>query len=254
MDSIECRLCGGRTVYKYEKRILGDITAKYYSCPGCGYFQTETPHWIERAYRSAINDEDDGLLGRNLFFSDFILCAFWSKRETTFLDFAGGYGVLVRMMRDFGFWFYWHDPFCQNLFAKKFERDPRKKVRVVTAFEVLEHAPFPKRLFDDLLNTGAKDILISTTLFEGEYPDPDWWYLAPSHGQHIGFFNRDSIYYLAQTYGMNFVTFRGLHWFSKEPIPWVRFYLCAILAYFHLPRAAFQARKLLFRLVRRNAH
>ncbi len=40
-----------------------------------------------------------------------------------FLDYAGGYGVFTRLMRDIGFDFYWHDPYTQNLFANGFEKD-----------------------------------------------------------------------------------------------------------------------------------
>lgn len=247
MESIECRLCGGKADHKFDKEILGDTTAKYYSCRECRYFQTEEPHWLERAYQNPINDEDEGLLARNLFFSDFILCAFWFQRKAPFLDFAGGYGVLVRLMRDFGFEFFWHDPFCRNVFAKGFERDADKKVSVVTAFEVLEHAHFPNRIFSDLLNTGAEDILISTVLFKGDYPQPDWWYLGPSHGQHIGFFNRSSIRHLAAIHGMHVASFRGLHWFSGKPVSRVRLLLCGLLASFHIPRVVFQIRRHLIR-------
>jgi hypothetical protein len=40
------------------------------------------------------------------------------KKNGTFVDIGGGYGLLTRLMRDRGFDFYWKDPHCENIFAK----------------------------------------------------------------------------------------------------------------------------------------
>jgi len=35
-----------------------------------------------------------------------------------FLDYAAGYGLFVRLMRDAGYNFRWSDLYCQNLFVR----------------------------------------------------------------------------------------------------------------------------------------
>jgi hypothetical protein len=38
-----------------------------------------------------------------------------------FIDYGGGYGLFVRLMRDAGFDYYWFDKFCDNVLSKGFE-------------------------------------------------------------------------------------------------------------------------------------
>jgi hypothetical protein len=57
---------------------------------------------------------DTGIMQRNLYLSKitaFILLLFFDCRKK-FLDYAGGYGVFVRLMRDYGFDFYWYDKYA----------------------------------------------------------------------------------------------------------------------------------------------
>ena len=52
-----------------------------------------------------------------------LIIPFFIKEPQTkkFLDYGGGYGILVRLMRDVGYDFYWFDKYSQNIFAKGFE-------------------------------------------------------------------------------------------------------------------------------------
>ena len=57
------------------------------------------------AYEAAIGITDTGILKRNHLFarrSSAVIASFYNSNKK-FLDFAGGYGIFVRMMRDFGF-------------------------------------------------------------------------------------------------------------------------------------------------------
>ena len=45
------------------------------------------------------------------------------KSNGSIVDYGGGYGLLVRLMRNSGFDFYRYDPYCANFFAKGFEVD-----------------------------------------------------------------------------------------------------------------------------------
>jgi len=115
-----------------------------------------------------------------------------------YLDFAGGYGVLTRLMRDRGFDFYWQDPYCKNVFARGFEWENIKGETSsggVTAFEVLEHVPDPLGFVRSALEQArTSNLIFSTLLYEGEPPAPEkWWYYALETGQHISFFRRDTL-------------------------------------------------------------
>lgn len=168
----------------------------------CAYVQTEYPHWLDQAYTSAINDSDTGIVSRNRSNSQIVLSTMLTLGclNAVMIDSAGGYGILVRMMRDHGVDAYWSDPYCQNLVAKGFEhRD--QKAALVTAFESFEHYVNPLQEFDKLLAL-APNVLISTELISEPAPQQkDWWYYGREHGQHIGFFRLKTLQWLAHSRG-----------------------------------------------------
>ncbi len=125
-------------------KILNKYYAKYYYCDHCGFLQTEEPYWLNEAYARPINISDTSYMQRNIYLSKTlttILSVFFNLNNTKFIDYAGGYGIFVRLMPCIGFDFYWHDKYGQNLFAKGFERDfsNKEKVEVVISFENFEH-------------------------------------------------------------------------------------------------------------------
>lgn len=85
---------------------------------------------------------------------------------TRFLDYAGGYGTLVRLMRGRGFDFYWSDPYAKNLHARGFEHVPGSRYDLLTASEVLEHLPNPLEDIACMLDL-ADNVLVTTELFAG---------------------------------------------------------------------------------------
>ena len=61
---------------------------------------------------------------------------FGLSEQEQVLDWGGGDGLLVRLLRDAGLDAYHHDRYADNLYAAGFEGDPTKRYSMVTAFEV----------------------------------------------------------------------------------------------------------------------
>jgi len=119
-----------------------------------------------------------------------ILLALFFNKNGKFLDFAGGYGVFVRLMRDIGFDFVLYDKYTQNLFAKGFEYNPSHKIEAITTFESFEHFAKPMDEIESMLKI-SKNIIFSTELLPDPIPKPeDWWYYGLEHGQHISFYSK----------------------------------------------------------------
>ncbi|CAM8366415.1 Methyltransferase domain containing protein [Candidatus Methylopumilus universalis] len=122
------------------------------------------------------------------------------KLDGILVDYAGGHGILVRLLRDFGVNALWSDPYCKNLLAQGFEYSD-EKADLVTAFEAFEHFIHPAEELDRLL-TIAPNVLFSTELISDPAPKQDeWWYYGREHGQHIGFFRVRTLKKLARERG-----------------------------------------------------
>ena len=163
-----------------------------------------------------------GLLQRNYEISKSLLI-FYSLQKLTHLrhlDFGGGYGVLVRLMRDLGLDFYWKDPYCENLFAKHFEHlDSTKKYSSIAFFEVLEHVPDPLVFFKELFTNFKFEYLIFTTeLHQGKPPPISWRYYSFHTGQHISFFSAKTLGHIAQEFGYVVTSYKNTHIISKFKI------------------------------------
>jgi hypothetical protein len=225
---IPCRLCGGAAVPLFEKTILRRRRAVYSQCGACGLTQTEEPTWLPEAYASPISEADTGVLARNLGARRLVatFLHLMGVHDETGLDYAGGYGLFVRLMRDAGFSFYWSDPFAANLFARGFEWNPdRGGPRVVTAFEVMEHWVRPLVEFRALAALGADWIVTSTELHPGARPSPDWHYLVPESGQHVAFYRADTLARLGREAGYPHVLAGPFYQvFARRPVPAARWH------------------------------
>src|SRR6185312_6383740 len=199
-----CRLCGEEALPFGSARVLASLGVDYYRCRACGFVQTEEPYWLERAYEQPIAKIDVGIISRNIALgatASAVISALFDSGGR-FLDWGGGYGILVRLMRDRGFDFYWRDPFCENLFAHGFEWAEGGRAELVTAFEVLEHLPHP---VEDVAAMAAvsDNLLVSTLVLPDPAPAPgDWWYYALESGQHVSLYSRRSLRVLAGRLGM----------------------------------------------------
>lgn len=213
-------------------QLLGVHDIQFWRCASCGFVCTQEPFWLEEAYSSAITGSDVGLVQRNFHLAKIarvVLSAFFNP-SGRFLDFAGGYGLLVRMMRDSGFDFTWHDPYCTNLFATAFtaDLDNHRHYELITAFEVFEHLADPVTGLDNLLKH-SKNVLFTTDLLPETAPQPqDWWYYGLEHGQHVSFYTRRSLEKLAENRGLNFYSNGAtVHLFTEKKISALLFFLLA---------------------------
>ncbi len=205
-----CKICAALTNPFANAQMLDKYEIQYFQCPNCGFIQTEEPFWLDEAYAEAITNSDIGLIGRNVSFATItqaIITAFFDRRAR-FLDYGGGYGLFVRLMRDQGFDFYRYDKFCANLFAKGFDADiaSPQQYELVTALEVFEHLVNPLAEIEQLL-TFSKNVLFSTILIPPGNPRPnEWWYYGLDHGQHVALYTQQSLKLIAKRFQLNLYT------------------------------------------------
>jgi hypothetical protein len=205
-----CKICDSPSRSFGNTLVLQRYTVEYYQCTQCGFIQTENPYWLAEAYDSAITNSDVGLVQRNIEMAPtvslIIKSLFAAKRS--FIDYGGGYGLFVRLMRDRGLDFFWHDPYCENFFAKHFDADLSRKqhYELLTAFEVMEHLVEPWTTLNSM-QALSENILFTTFLVPDPAPPLDaWWYYGAEHGQHISLYTLESLRHLSQKLGLNLYT------------------------------------------------
>ena len=201
-----CKICSHSTEPFASARILGKYDICYYQCTYCNFVQTETPYWLDEAYSNVINSSDIGLVGRNLKLAQITYSVINSFFDSggKFVDYGGGYGMFVRLMRDKGLRFYRHDPLCENLFAKAFdvELGSNDQYELATTFEVFEHFTDPLDSIQQIL-LFSSSIFLSTILLPPNHPKPqEWWYYGLDHGQHVSIYSRKSLEIIGEIFGL----------------------------------------------------
>ncbi len=225
---MECKICNNETYKIFNCLLLGKYDVGYYSCNNCDFIQTEEPYWLDEAYSlGAISALDVGIMSRNLLLTnktEIIL----KKLFTDFtmfsgIDYGGGEGIFVRLMRDKGFNFYRQDLYAENLYARYFDiKDlpDTHKFNILTAFEVLEHLSNP---IEDLTKMFLySDIILFSTELQPSNDSviKDWWYLVPETGQHISFYTVKTFKEIARNLKAYYYTDSiNLHILSKELLP-----------------------------------
>lgn len=218
-----CPICATAMIERFSGIFLGCHEARYDQCPSCELLKVRAPHWLDEAYASAINHADTGIMIRNIAISQ-ALAALLPRLNGAgpWLDFGGGLGILVRLMRDAGFDFRWSDRYATNELARGFEysaSDPA--CSAVTAFEVFEHVEDPVALVTEALAAGrsrSRTLIFTTELHPGPAPSPDWWYYARETGQHITFYSRRSLETLAARLGLRLVSNGWMHMLTDQSI------------------------------------
>lgn len=219
---MNCKICSHSAELLFTRLVLKKYTVKYFQCGNCKFIFTEEPYWLEEAYKSPINYSDTGLLQRNIIFTRkaSVLLYYYFNKNAKYLDYAGGYGIFTRLMRDAGFDFYWYDPYCQNLFAKNFEADisTNQKYELLTSFESFEHFSHPLQEIKKML-CYSDNILFSTELIPNTLSKlEDWWYLGFDHGQHVSFYSYRALEIIANNFNLNVLIFGKLFLFTNRII------------------------------------
>jgi hypothetical protein len=225
-----CKICSSESKKLFVAKVLKKYDVQYYQCPKCGFIQTETPYWLDEAYSRPINTSDTGILLRNIQYSNAtaLLLLFVFGKNQKYLDYAGGYGIFTRLMRDKGFDFYWKDPFTQNLLAEGFEYEKGDEIELITTFESFEHFVEPYKELEEIFKT-SKNIIFSTQMASNPAPNANnWWYYGIEHGQHVAIHTPKSLKIMAHKYGLHFYTIRSFHLFTTKKIPAFIFKILAI--------------------------
>lgn len=217
---MKCRICNNEVGKIFSANVLNKYNIGYYHCDECGFLQTEEPFWLDESYNSPINLTDTGLLQRNIYLSKkvAIILYFIFGAKGKYLDYAGGYGIFTRLMRDIGFDFFWTDPYTQNLIAKGFEYNSIDTIDAITTFETFEHFVNPIEEIKKIIEI-SPNIIFTTELLPSNIPEPQkWWYYGFEHGQHISFYSEKTLAYIAKMYELNFITNGRIHLFTNKKI------------------------------------
>lgn len=216
-----CRVCNANVRSFANATILGRYDIEYFLCDDCGFIQTESPYWLDEAYQSVIVATDVGLVQRNFEMTKITtrVMRYLFPRAQNGVDYGGGYGMFTRLMRDRGHNFFHFDPKANNLFAKGFEASEGMHYDFLTAFEVWEHLPDPRRDLE-WMDRAADHWLVSTLLLPDPPPRPNqWWYYVLEGGQHISLWSKRSMQIVAERYGRHVITTnRGVHLFTRDRV------------------------------------
>lgn len=222
--------------------VLSKYLGSYCHCADCECLFVEQPMWLEEAYEEALNVYDTGAVSRTLTMGPLLagILALHCESDGPYLDFAGGYGLLARYMRDIGFDYFWTDEFAKNLFARGFEGSLDTNYVAVSAFELFEHLPDPVDLLERLGKI-TDTIVFSTELWAGKPPEPDVWrYYGFEHGQHVIFYSARALGILADRFGYHFFSDgHAVHVLTKRPDP--QNALASFLTRGRIPRRALPA-------------
>jgi hypothetical protein len=206
---MNCPICASMMEELFRTILLKKHDVAYYYCHCCGFLATESPYWLDEAYQSPINASDTGILVRNTGLARLtaVFLFLLYGRSGKFVDYAGGYGILTRMMRDLGFDFYWVDPHCKNLFARGFEYRPGTwKPDLLTCYEAFEHFVDPAAEIEKMVSLSG-GILFTTELLPHPIPRPEeWYYYGLDHGQHVSFYSLGALKHLAERFRLNLYT------------------------------------------------
>jgi len=218
-----CRLCGGPLIENFRARVLGRYQVRYLRCANCNSLQTETPYWLDEAYRENLSSLDTGAAQRSLrnLAASYAVARIYGLHNL--LDLGGGDGLLCRLLRDTGLNCYVKDRYAAPIYAQGFGEPNFDAPDMVTAFEVLEHLPHPAEDLSEFFATRPRVVLVSTALYDGQ--GADWWYVSAESGQHVFFYSQQAFCHIGQKFGYRIVLSGEFMLFVRADVDsgWLRF-------------------------------
>lgn len=217
---MNCKICQSPSDKIFNTKILYKYDVDYFQCTKCGFAQTENPYWLDEAYISSMNLSDTGVMYRSERMSKITtaLIFFFFKTKGTFLDYAGGFGVFTRQMRDIGFDFYWHDPYTKNEIARGFEGSLDKRYDAVTTFESFEHFNHPIEEIEKIVKLTDCIILTTDVISVPAPAHKNWWYYASEHGQHVSFYSKSAFKEIAKQFGLYYYNANNVHVLTRKKL------------------------------------
>lgn len=218
-NTSRCLICDSRYELLFELRVLGKYQAEYGRCTNCHFVSCLNPFWLHESFTNNLNDLDIGSVDRCLIVADFVESYIRSvkNKNTRFLDWGGGYGLLARIMRDRGLDFSSHDIYTRPLFVEPTEILERETFELVTLSEVALHLTDPIPVFAKILE--STNTVIFTAVIAPDAIPIDWWYLMPDSGQHVAIYHRETLQALAKRLGVQLTTDgRFFHVLHREDI------------------------------------
>jgi hypothetical protein len=203
--TMNCKICKIENNEIFKWTVLWKYNVSYFHCENCWFLQTEEPYWLEECYNSPIDSQDTWILIRNSYLSKItsIVIKFFFDSQASFLDYAWGFWIFTRIMRDIWFDYYWTDKYASNLLARWFEYS-WQNIELISTFESFEHFVEPLKDVENILKI-SKNILFTTELLPNHIPKPDeWWYYWLAHWQHVSFYSTKTLFFIANKYHLNF--------------------------------------------------
>lgn len=162
-----------------------------HACPSCGFATfADFRDWSRADFQNNIYNDDYHLCDEPFEDARPRALSSWIAPlmgEGSLLDFGGGKGELVQMLRQKGKNAISYDPYYGN------SKWPDERYDLVSAFEVVEHVSDQARLFatlSDLLKCGG--LIVFSTLLRPACLAEDWWYASPRNG-HVCFHSEKSL-------------------------------------------------------------
>ena len=225
MEKHLCRFCFTEVTYMSTAPILR-YQGTYSKCLNCLSVQVTNPFWLKEAHTNAISKLDTGLVARCVSASSIIgaVLALEGVHSSHGVDWAGGTGLLTRLLRDQGFRVYSFDKYAEPIHAHGFELNSDEAVAPATfisAIECIEHLENP---IEELIRyTATKEYFFFTVdLISEKTPDPsknEWWYYLPESGQHITFPSAKGLSFLGQSLGFSYYFRIGsMHVLSRKKL------------------------------------
>jgi SAM-dependent methyltransferase len=213
-----------------------DIPVAYYRCTNCEFcFAPEIAKWNLAEFEERIYNKDYALVdpdyaeARPQAIAGSLRSMFGSHGlSIKHLDYGGGNGRLSRLLAQEGWNSSSYDPFVD----RNRRAEELGQFDLITAFEVFEHVPNPRKLMQEVSTLLVPDgiVLFSTLLSDGileSHEGLKWWYASPRNG-HISLFSTQSLNVLAGANDFQLGTLaHGLHCMWRSVPDWAAHLLSA---------------------------